>query len=269
LPRQPLWIPYPCLTERDDGAADPVAVVSEMFVRENFPDEDPLGKTFRVPLDVGFGSPTWRIVGVAGDIRSRGLRMATAAAIYVPHGQYGPRGLTVTVRGTPASASVLPAIEEQVRSLDAGLPMYRVHTMEEVLEREVAPTRFYLVLVGLFAGLAATLAAIGLYGVVAFVASCRTHEIGLRVALGAGRTGIVRMVVGQGLRPAVTGLAVGLFGALVVGHRLEAVLFGVQSRDPLIFGGTALLLVVVAQTASVVPALRAAHVDPVRALRSD
>jgi ABC-type antimicrobial peptide transport system permease subunit len=222
-----------------------------------------------VPLDVGFGSPTWRIVGVAGDIRSRGLRLATAAAIYVPHGQYGPRRLTVTVRGTPGSASVLPAIEDHLRSLDARLPMYRVHTLEEALEREVAPTRFYLVLVGLFAALAATLAAIGLYGVVAFVASRRTQEIGLRVALGAGRTGVVSMIVGQGLRPALIGLAVGLVGALFCGRLFEAVLFGVRPRDPVIFSGTALLLGLVALTASVLPALRAAHVDPVRALRSD
>jgi hypothetical protein len=257
------------LAEHDDRGTDPVAVVSETFVRENFPEEDPLGKTFRVPLDVGFGSPTWRIVGVAGDIRSRGLRLATAAAIYVPHGQYGPRRLTVTVRGTPGSASVLPAIKEHVRSLDARLPMYRVHTLEEALEREVAPTRFYLVLVGLFAALAATLAAIGLYGVVAFVASRRTQEIGLRVALGAGRTGVVSMIVGQGLRPALIGLAVGLVGALFCGRLFEAVLFGVRPRDPVIFSGTALLLGLVALTASVLPALRAAHVDPVRALRSD
>ena len=125
--------------------------------------------------------------------------------------------------------------------MDASLPLYQVETVEQALQRQIAPTRFYMILVALFAALAAVLAAVGLYGVVAYSVSRRTREIGLRVALGAGRDGIVRLVVGQGMRPALIGLAVGLGVALLGGRVMEAVLFGVQPRDPVILGGTAVL----------------------------
>jgi ABC-type antimicrobial peptide transport system permease subunit len=144
-----------------------------------------------------------------------------------------------------------------------------VETVEQALQRHVAPTRFYMILVGLFAGLAAVLAAVGLYGVVAYSVSRRTREIGLRVALGARRDGIVRLVVGQGMRPALIGLAVGLGVALLGGRVMEAVLFGVQPRDPVILGGTALLLAVVTLAAAALPAYRAAKVDPIKALQAE
>ena len=177
--------------------------------------------------------------------------------------------MTITVRGVPGAAPPLPAIREEVRRMNANLPLYGIDTLEEAFRQEVAPTRFYLVLVGLFAGLAAVLAAIGLYGVVAYAVSRRTREIGLRVALGAQREGIIRLVVGQGMRPAIVGLGVGLTAAYYGGRVMEAILFGVQPRDPLIFGVTAVLLVVVALVATALPAYRASRVDPVRALRAD
>ena len=131
------------------------------------------------------------------------------------------------------------------------------------------PRAFYMILVGLFAGLAAVLAAVGLYGVVAYSVSRRTREIGLRVALGARRDGIIRLVVGKGMRPALVGLAVGLGTALSGGRVMEALLFGVQPRDPVILGGTALLLTVVTLAAAILPAYRASRVDPVKALRAE
>ena len=225
------------LTEADDHDAEKVAVINEAFVRQNFPGEDPIGQNVRVTVGLGFGSPYWRIVGVVGDVRSRGLERETDAQIYMPHGQYGPRDMSVTVRSTPGAPPLLPVIREEVRAMDASLPLYQVETVEQALQRHVAPTRFYMILVGLFAGLAAVLAAVGLYGVVAYSVSRRTREIGLRVALGARRDGIVRLVVGQGMRPALIGLAVGLGLALLGGRVMETVLFGVQPRDPVILGG--------------------------------
>jgi len=192
-----------------------VAVINEAFVRENFPGEDPIGQSVRVTVSLGYGSPTWRIVGIVGDVRSRGLQAETEAQIYMPHGQYGPGDLAVTVRSTPGAPPLLPVIREEVRAMDASLPLYQVETVEQALQRQIAPTRFYMILVALFAALAAVLAAVGLYGVVAYSVSRRTREIGLRVALGAGRDGIVRLVVGQGMRPALIGLAVGLGVALL------------------------------------------------------
>jgi predicted permease len=257
------------LEEADDYNAEPVALVNEAFVRENFPNEEALGQSVRVTVNFGYGSPTWRIVGIVGDVRTRGLELDAEAQIYVPHGQFGPSGMSITVRSVPGAPPLLPAIREEVRQLNPNLPLYRVNTLEEVLRQQVAPTRFYLVLISLFAGLAAVLAAIGLYGVVAYAVSRRTREIGLRVALGANRDGIVRLVLGQGMRPALVGLAFGLGAAFFGGRVMEAVLFGVEPRDPLIFGATGVLLFVVALAATIVPAYRASRVDPVTALRAE
>ncbi len=258
------------LTETDDyDAQPPGALVSETFVRENFPNEEPIGQSIRVPWDMGHGASAWRVVGVVRDIRAQAIELESDARIYVPHGQWGPANMTVTVRGVPGAAPLLPAIRQEVRRMNPNLPLSEVGTMEDAVRQQVAPTRFYLVLVGLFAGLAAVLAAIGLYGVITYAVSRRTREIGLRVALGARREGIMRLVVGQGMRPAIVGLGVGLGAAFYGGRVMETLLFGVQPRDPLIFGATGALLVVVALAATTLPAYRASQVDPVRALRAD
>jgi putative ABC transport system permease protein len=257
------------LTAADDSDSEPVAVVNETFVRQNFPNEEVLGQSVKITVSFGFGSPTWRIVGVVPDIRDRGLAQDAEAMIYVPHGLMGPSAMSITVRGIPGGPSLLPAIRNEVREMAPNLPLYRIDSLEEEVRREVAPTRFYLLLVSLFAGLAAVLAAIGLYGVVAYAVSRRTREIGLRVALGAQREGIVRLVLGQGMRPALIGLGVGLTVAFFGGRVMEAVLFGVQPRDPVIFGLTGILLTLVALAATFVPAYRASQVDPVTALRAE
>jgi predicted permease len=255
------------LTARDDLGPELVAMVNETFVRENFAGEDPIGKEVRVTVSLGYGSPSWRIVGVVGDVRSRGLDVLPEAQIYVPHGRYGPENMNIAIRTHREAGSVLPAVRAVLREKNADAPMYRVETVEEAVQRQVAPTRFYLVLIGIFAGLAAVLAAVGLYGVVAYSASRRTREIGLRFALGAPREGILRMVLAQGMAPAVVGLALGLLAAYFGGQVMEAILFEVQPRDPWIFAGTSLLLLVVALLATLVPAHRASKIDPARALR--
>ena len=187
----------------------------------------------------------------------------------MPHGQYGPNGMTVTMRVVQSSTNVIFQVRGIVREMDASLPVYRVETMEDAVARQVAPTRFYMILAGAFAVLAAALAAVGLYGVAAYSASRRTREIGLRMALGAPSAGISKLVLGQGLRPAGWGLAVGLVLAYFGARILEVVLYGVEPRDPVTFVGVSMLLVVVATVATIVPARRASRIDPVAALRAE
>ena len=257
------------LRPEDDVGDDRVAVVNEAFVQDNFPDEDPLGKSVRVTVSLGYGSPYFRIVGVIGDVRGRAVISDPAPGMWVPHGQFGPESMTVTVRTVADAPPIVPLIRAAVRSRDANLPLYNVETMGQAVSRQIAPTRFYMILAGAFAGLAALLAAVGLYGVAAYAASRRTREIGVRVALGADRGGIVRLVLGQGIRPAVWGLLAGLTGAYFGATLLEALLFGVTPRDPAIFAAVAVMLAVVAVAATVLPARRASKIDPVVALQAE
>jgi predicted permease len=254
------------LVASDDFGPEPVALVNESFVREVFPSEDPLGHEVSMTIDLGYGSPAWRIVGVVADVRSRGLELEPAPEILVPHGLFGPESVTVTVRSRPG-AIILPEVRDILRDMDPAVAIHRIETMTEVVEREIAPTRFHLALVGAFAGLAALLAAVGIYGVVAYAAASRTREIGLRLALGAERASVSRLVLAQGLKPAALGLALGLAASCLGGRAIEAVLFGVHPRDPSVFLATSLLLLSVALVATLLPARRAGRIDPVRAIR--
>ncbi len=257
------------LEPSDDGGPVPVGVVNQAFVRENFPDEDPLGRLVRIRTDQGYGSPYWTIVGIVGDVRSESLTQAPVPEIYVSHGHFGPGFMTVTVRGARSAGSLLPAIRSEVRALDPNIALQSIETVAEAVSREVAPTRFYMLLVSIFAVLALILAAIGLSGVLAYLVSRRTREIGLRVALGARQQEIVRMVVMEGLRPvllgAFAGLAVSFWGARV----LEAVLYDVTSRDPWTFAMVPVVLLLTALVAMLIPARRASRVDPVKALSGE
>jgi len=257
------------LEQADDVSGVPVGVVNEAFVRENFPGEEPLGKKVRITTNLGYGSPFWRIVGIVGDIRSHNLTESPVPELYVPHGQCGPGYATVNARSRLGVDALLPAIRSEVRALDPGLPLQYVETVSEVVQREVAPTRFYLLMLGLFAALALTLAAVGLYGVLGYIVSQRTREIGIRVAMGASKGEIVRMVISDGLWPALAGAAVGLAASLFAGRLLEALLYGVTPRDPWILISVPAVVVCVALLSSLTPARRAGRVDPVVALRTE
>lgn len=255
------------LEPADDVGGEPVAVVNQRFVDRVFHGEDPIGRSVRVTVDMGFGSPYWRIVGVVGNVRSSSLTREPGSEVYVPHGQFGGDHMVVTVRGTQGAAGLLPALREQVRALDPDLPLSNPETLAEVVRRQVAPTRFYLMLITLFAAIAVTLAGVGLYGVVAYLVSRRTREIGLRVALGARRGDIVRLVVGEGLRPAGVGIVVGLVAAFWGTRLLGSLLYDVTPRDPWIFAGVSALLLALVLLASWLPTRAAARIDPTRALR--
>jgi putative ABC transport system permease protein len=242
----------------------PVAVVSRRFVEENFTDEDPLGKRFEVTADFGYGNHVWTIVGVAGDVR-RAMTDEPEAEVYVPHGQYGPNEMTLTMR---TSASIIGSdVREVVRSIDPGLPIMDFQTVRDAMREAVAPTRFYLVSMIIFGGLALTLACVGLYGVVACIVSRRDREIGIRIALGARRDHVIRLVLAHGVRPAIAGVALGILLTLAAGRVAESLLFQVSPRDPLILVTTSLVLALVSVAASLVPALRASRTDPAATLR--
>jgi ABC-type antimicrobial peptide transport system permease subunit len=220
-------------------------------------------------LDFGWGSPYFTVVGVVRDVLASSLTGEAPAEIYVPLAQIGPGEFTVNIRSAPGAGPFLPAVRQQVSALDGDLPLRDVETMEEVVRRELAPSRFYMTLVGLFAALAVVLAAVGLYGVVAYLVSRRTREIGVRMAMGAGRSTITMLVLGQGVRPAAWGLALGLLGASAGSRVLESLLFQVEPTDPVIFAAAAALLAAVVMAATLLPTRRATRVDPVEALRAE
>jgi putative ABC transport system permease protein len=244
-----------------------VAVVNQAFVRENFPDRDPLGGRVRITVDMGFGSPFWTIVGVVGDVRSSSLTAQPRPEVYVPHGRMGAGYLTLNVRTSAGAGDTIGAIRREVHAVDADLPLQRVETIDEVVQRAVAPTRFFLVGVSLFAGIATLLAGVGLYGVMAYLVSQRVREIGVRVALGADSGSIVRMVLGDGMRAAGLGLLAGLAVSLAGMRLIESLLFEVAAWDPLTLMAVPATLGLVAVAAIVLPALRASRVDPLQTLR--
>ena len=264
------------LDERDDERAPPVAAVNETMARSYWPGESALGKRFKV------GSPEapepWlTIVGVVADVRQMGADAPVKAEMYVPYRQasqywesppysfFVPRDLVVRTSVPPAE--VVPGVRQAVREVDPYQPLAGVRTMEEVLGRETAQRRVGAILLTAFAGLALLLAALGIYGVLAFFVVQHTPEIGVRMALGASRGHVLRMVVGRGMRLALAGVGVGLAGALVLTRLMKSLLFEVGAADPLTFGLISLLLVAVALLACLVPARRATRVDPMVALR--
>jgi ABC-type antimicrobial peptide transport system permease subunit len=200
------------------------------------------------------------------DVRFDALTREARVDVFVPHIQYGPRSMIVHVRTSAGAPPMQNTLREAVRAVDPNIPIYNYELIEDVLSKQVAPTRLYLLLVASFAITAALLAAVGLYGVMSFVVAQRTREIGIRVALGAQRHSVASLVVRQGMQPVLIGLAIGIMGAALAGRLVQAVLFGVQPRDPFVVVGAAGLMIVVALGAAAMPALRAVGIDPAKVL---
>jgi predicted permease len=247
-----------------------VALVSQSLRERYYPDQDPVGRRIRIDMNLGYGSEEpWTIVGVVGDIRSQELTAEPGPEIYVPHAQMGSRVMSVLVRMAPGAENVLPAIRREVRALDSSVPLRSVEMLEETVDRHLGPARFYLLLLAVFAGVAVTLAGIGLYGAIAYLVSRRTREIGIRMALGARRSDISRMVLSQGIRLALVGVGLGIIGAYFGSRVLRSLLFEVKPGDPVAFVGATLLLMSVAVLAILLPARRASSVDPVETFKSE
>jgi ABC-type antimicrobial peptide transport system permease subunit len=213
-----------------------------------------------------FGSAI--VIGVVADVRSQTLSTAAQPELYVPLAQTTARTLTYVVKSTLAPSRILPAARDIVRRLDARLPLIAPGSMDQSVDTQLARPRFYLVLIGLFAALAVALAAIGVYGVVAYVVGQRTREIGVRMALGASPHTVVTLMLWQGLRPAIVGVAAGLAIAIAAGRLIQGLLYDIGSHDPITFVWVPAVLLVVVSIACAVPARRASRVPPAEALRS-
>ncbi len=254
-------------TARDELTSPPVAIVNETLARHFFPNDQPLGKRIRPAISNGYKeAPLREIVGVVAGVKARGLTQPSEPQVYVPQAQ-SPMVMKVVVRTMMDPRGVTDAVRRQVAALDRELPLYNVMTLDRYLAIGVVEPRFNTLLLGLFAGLAVVLAAVGLYGVISYSAVQRSHEIGVRMALGAQRLDVLRLVIGQGLTLALAGVAIGLVGALALTRVLSSSLYGVRATDPTTLIVVALVLSGVAIAASYIPARRATKVDPMLALR--
>jgi putative ABC transport system permease protein len=252
---------------QDERTSTPVVIINQSMARQFWPGEDPIGKRIR------FGerdAPWYSIVGIAGDVKHMGLDAKEGAAIYQPYAQKQfsfLRWMTLVIRTDAQPTSLIAAVRSQVHALDNDQPVYDIATLDQLLSNSIAKPRFYTALLGAFAVLALILASVGTYGVMSFSVNQRRREIGIRLAMGARRGDIFKLVVGRGLLLALTGVAIGLGGALALTRVMSGLLFGVSATDPMTFIMISLLLTGVALVACFVPARRATRVDPMVALR--
>ena len=263
------------LAETDTHRTMLVAVISQSLAERHWPDGTPIGK--RVRFGVGMDDPffDWvTIVGVVGDVRQDSLEAEPAPMIYVPLAQatfgfFGDWGMTLVARTKSETSAVINEVRQLARDLDPTLPLFEISTLDQLMRDSLEERRSLLLLLECFGGLALVLAAIGLYGLVSFLVSQRSHEIGIRLALGAQLGDVLRMAIGQGLKLALIGIGIGLVAALALTRLMSSLLFGVGATDPLTFGVIALLLISIALLACLVPARRAMRVDPLIALRCE
>ena len=267
-----LWIPLLSGREFDDqddsSSALPVVVISQTLAKQTFPGENPVGK--RIKLDISSGkndAPMRLIVGVVGDVRGEGLAAPPIAESYVPYAQLAFAPMSVLVRTAVGPESMVATLTRVVQSLDNDLPLLHTKTLDDYVADSVADTRFETFLLSIFGALAFVLTCVGLYGVISYTVVQQTREMGIRLALGAGRDKILRMVIGRGLLLSGMGISIGLMMALLLTRFLASLLYGVSPWDPATFLAVPVALIAMALVASFVPARRAAEVDPMAALR--
>lgn len=252
--------------DADTENAPPVAMINARMAREYFPNENPVGKRIK------FGHPSdpskWMtIVGVVGDTRLYGLANPSRLELYVPFRQDVPGHMYLVAKSAMDPGALTSAIRGAVREIDKDQAIYSISTMDQLIVNSVSTRRITLILLGLFSTLALVLAAIGIYGVISYSVAQRTHEIGIRMALGAQRTDVMRMVLAQGARIVGAGVVIGWAASLGLTRLLANLLFSVSTADPLTFSAVALTLILVAMLASYIPARRTLRVDPIVALR--
>jgi len=253
-------------TEQDGPDKPQAAIINEAMVRRYWPNEDPIGKRFT------FGDPAsdsqWiTIVGVVGDVKRQGLDASVRIESYRPHSQLSERRMEVVVRTSGDPLSLAKTLRDTVWSLDKDVPVADIKTMDDILADTMASRRFNLLLMSIFASVAMILASVGLYGVMSYAVTQRTHEIGIRIALGAKKSDVLKLVVGQGMVMTLIGVFVGLAAAFGLTRLMSSLLYSVSATDPLTFAAISILIASVSFGACYIPANRAAKVDPMVALR--
>jgi putative ABC transport system permease protein len=256
-------------SETDHPESPPVAIVNEAFVRQFVADGEAVGRRFTFGDGSGDNVQWFTIAGVIADARRSGPTESVRPESYFSQTQFPARALTLLIRTEHAPLELLPAVRSAIRQVDAQLPLAEVATVEQLMQRALSTRRFTMQVLMLFAAVAATLAAIGIYGVMAYLVSSRTREMGVRLAVGAEPADVVRLVLRSAANQIVPGLAIGLGGALLLTRLLRSQLFGVSPTDPLTYAGVALALGGIALLASWLPARRAARVDPMQSLRNE
>jgi predicted permease len=263
------------LSEADVAGRPGAVLISESMAKDFWPGEDALGKHLTMTFFPGMAR---EVVGIVGDVKLDGLNQTRPSTLlYVPVDQLSTPStggwrsfpMTLVVRSATSPSNMVSAVSNAIHQVNAGMPLRDILTMEDVVANSLSPQRFNMLLLGAFAGLALLLASIGIYSVLSYSVKQRVQEIGIRLALGASIRDVIRMIVVQGMKPALLGMAIGAAGALALGRLLSSMVYGVKTTDPLTFLAVAVLLALIALAASVVPAYRAAKVDPLVALRCE
>jgi putative ABC transport system permease protein len=256
--------------ERDTMRGSQVTIINETLARKHFPNQNPLGRRINPSFGIDERGVQWReIIGVVEDVQHSSLSKNAGPECYVPHAQAPWHTLTIVARTKNDAKALITAVRKEVDALDGDLPLFSIRTLDEYLALSVAQQRFSSLLLSIFACVALILTAIGLYGVMAYSVTQRTHEIGIRMALGAQTGVILRLVIRQGMALALIGVLIGLGAALALTRLIKSLLFNTSATDPLIFISISVLLVIVGFLACFIPASRAARVDPINALRNE
>jgi putative ABC transport system permease protein len=252
--------------EEDDALTrHPVVVVNQTFARQFFPSGNAVGQR----LDISGPAYMREIVGVVSDVKRDGLDIQSAPQVYEPFWQNPANGFTVLIRTTVDRLPIAAEMRRQISTLDTNLPTANFRAMEDVVSRSLAPRRFAVAVLGIFTALAIVLAFVGIYGLMAYIVTQRTPEFGIRIALGAQRNAIVRVVAFQSLRLVLPGITSGLLASFMLTRFLQSLLYEVTTTDPRVFGLLGATFAAVAFSAALIPAVRAARTNPVTALRSD
>jgi predicted permease len=251
--------------ERDSSRVPHVVIVNETFAKQHFPGEDPIGRT----LITGMGQLPSQVIGIVADVRSNGLNTPPQAEYFLPALQRPEAFTNILIRTESTPIAMAAAVREALRTIDPDLPLLQPTTVEARIAQTIANQRLALVLLGAFAALALLLASLGVYSVMAHLVAFRTSEIGIRMALGATQGAVLRMVLGHGRKLTLIGIGIGILGGLAISRLMQQVLFEVDSADPVIYLVVSVLLLLVAELASFLPARRATRIDPVIALRME
>jgi putative ABC transport system permease protein len=255
------------LAPQDTDTAPLVALINETMARELWPDQSPLGKRIKFPGSEKNPQPWRTIVGIVSDVKQYGLDKKDPMQIYLPEAQFPTQFMTLVVRSSSDAKGMIAAVRNEILATDKDQAVYNISTMEQLLADSISLRRFSMLLLIAFAAIALMIAAVGIYGVISYSVTQRTHEIGIRMALGAGRREIVKLVVGQAMTMTLAGVTIGLGAAFGLTRVMESLLFNVSATDPLTFVIIPVVLTGVALGACAVPARRATKVDPMVALR--